>query len=424
MLDQPERRGRGRVAIVGGGISGLGAAWYLSGSHHVTLFEAAPRLGGHARTVLAGRRGDRPVDTGFIVFNRVNYPHLCRLFDALEVPVAESSMSFAASIGDGWLEYGLKDMAAITAQRRNLARPAFWGMIRDVFRFNARARAVVRPGMSLGDLLAALGTGDWFRDYYLTPLSGAIWSTPAEGILDFPAAALVRFFDNHALLSHTGQHRWYTVRGGSREYVGRLAEALRARGAVIRIGTEVEAVRRPALGGAALRAGGAWEAFDTVVLAVHGDDALGMLDDPGEAERRALGAVRYQSNRAVLHADPRVMPKRPACWSSWNYAGSEAGGIALTYWMNSLQPIPADDPLFVTLNPGEGIEAARIYDETWFRHPLYDAGLYEAQAAVRSFNGARATWYCGAWMRDGFHEDGLASAHEVARGITAAPQPA
>ncbi len=418
----PRETAPGRVAVVGGGISGLGAAWYLSQSRPVTLFEAAPTLGGHARTVLAGKRGDQPVDTGFIVFNRVNYPRLSALFDELGVATVPSSMSFGASIRGGWLEYALSDWAAIFAQRRNLARPAFLRMLNDIRRFNAHARAALDgPDMTIGDLTRELGLGDWFRDHYLAPFSGAIWSTPTTRILDFPAEALVRFFENHALMSYGGKHQWETVTGGSRAYVDRLAGALTARGVELRPGTAVTAVRRSDIGPEVHSARG-WEAFDEVIFATHSDVTLRLLADPRPDERAALSAIRYQPNEAVLHADTRVMPRRRRCWSSWVYTEGSDGRsdrIGLTYWMNSLQPIPADDPMFVTLNPDRPIRDDLVYDRTVFSHPLYDTRAFAAQRALRRINGDARTWYCGAWMHNGFHEDGLQSAWDVAEGVLA-----
>ncbi len=410
-----------RVAIVGGGISGLAAAWCLRDEAHVTLYEAAPRLGGHARTVTAGRNGDQPVDTGFIVFNRVNYPHMCAMFAELGVPVTDSSMSFGASFGQGRFEYGLRNMGALFARRRNACDPRFLRMLRDIFRFNARARDLAeREDLALGDFLDRLGTGAWFRDRYLLPLSGAIWSTPAAGILDFPARALVRFFDNHALLHHSGQHQWLTVEGGSVEYVRRLRDALSRAGVDLRPGTPVRSVRRHAEG-VEIMAGGEVEHADEVILATHSDDALSLLSDPSETERQALSSIRYQPNRAVLHADPSVMPTRRAVWSSWNYCEPERPGqaISLTYWMNSLQPIPESDPHFVTLNPTRPIAEELTYDETTFRHPVYDLAAEAGRERIRALNGTRRTWFCGAWMRDGFHEDGFASAVDVVRAMGA-----
>ncbi|QFU09867.1 protoporphyrinogen oxidase [Rhodobacteraceae bacterium THAF1] len=410
-----------RIAIIGGGISGMAAAWRLKDAARVTLFEAAPRLGGHARTVVAGKRGDQPVDTGFIVFNRVNYPHLVQMFEDLNVPITDSDMSFGASFGGGRFEYGLRSLGALFAQKRNAADPRFLRMIRDILRFNARALETAQPGMSLSDLLDRLGTGDWFRDRYLLPLSGAIWSTPSQGILDFPADALIRFFKNHALLHHTGQHQWLTVKGGSVEYVWRLEAALRHAGVTIRTGAAVQSVSRA--GGAQVRIAGAEvQSFDQVIFATHSDDALALLADPSPEERAALGAVRYQFNSMVLHADARQMPKRRAVWSAWNYCapdGPRPERIDLTYWMNTLQPIPKDDPLFVTLNATTPIDEALIYDQCEFRHPVYDAAAEQGRRAIRAMNGTRATWFCGAWMRDGFHEDGFASAVDVTDALLA-----
>ncbi len=408
-----------RIAIVGGGISGLAAAWLLKDTAQVVLYEAEPRLGGHARTVMAGKRGDQPVDTGFIVFNRANYPHLVSMFEALDVPLADSDMTFGASFDEGRFEYGLRDLRSVFAQPRNACDPRFIGMIRDILRFNARALAMAKEDdQPLGTLLDRLGTGTWFRDRYLLPLSGAIWSTPAEAILDFPARALLRFFDNHALLHHSGQHRWLTVRGGSVEYVRRLEAALARAGVDLRPGTPVRAIRRHAHG-VEIAAGGVSELADEVILATHSDDALALLADPSPCEAEGLGAVRYQPNRAVLHADQSVMPRRRRVWSSWNYREPAArpAQIDLTYWMNSLQPIPKDDPIFVTLNPTRAVREELIYDEAVFRHPVYDLAAERGRQRIRAVNGALRTWFCGAWMRDGFHEDGYASAVEVVEAL-------
>jgi predicted NAD/FAD-binding protein len=406
-----------RIAVIGGGISGMAAAHLLAQDNAVVLFEAEQRLGGHARTVLAGKRGDQPVDTGFIVYNTVNYPNLVALFEKLDVPSAPSNMSFGASIRGGRLEYGLASLDALFAQRRNLVNPRFLSMLRDITRFNAKALALAQDDtVSLGDFLNDLGTGAWFRDCYLLPLSGAIWSTPVSGMLDFPAQALIRFLRNHALLNYYGQHQWYTVRGGSVEYVRRLRAAMVAQGVDLRLGTPVAGVRRGVAGAAVRVTGGEWDLFDDVVFATHADDTLRLLSDPAPEERAALSAIRYQPNEAVLHCDTSVMPKRKAAWASWVYVEPDKprpGRIDLTYWMNSLQPIPKDDPLFVTLNGNRPIPDALIHDTVTFRHPVYDVGALRAQDALRRMNGARDTWFCGAWMRNGFHEDGFASAIDV-----------
>lgn len=411
-----------RIAVIGGGISGMGAAYHLADSHSVSLFEAEPRLGGHARTIVAGKRGDQPVDTGFIVFNYANYPNLTKLFAALDVPVTKSDMSFAASIGGGRIEYGLRSLSALFAQKRNLANPAFLRMVRDLLRFNAEAEKVANDAtITLGELMDQMQMGRWFRDYYLTPISGAIWSTPKEEIMDFPAQALVRFFRNHHLMQATGQHQWWTVQGGSIEYVTRLEQALLTKGVDIRVATPIKTVKRSALG-VEILCEGHWDVFDEVVFATHSDDSLAMLADPTPTETAALGAVRYQPNTAVLHADARAMPKRRVTWSSWNYTerpGHEGGPIDLTYWMNCLQPIPESDPLFVTLNSRGPIDEKLIYDTAEFCHPVYDLAALAAQGTVRAMNGQQNTWYCGAWMKNGFHEDGYASALDVVEAMAA-----
>lgn len=411
-----------RIAVIGGGISGLYAARLLSPAHQVTLFEAAPRLGGHARTVMAGRTGDRAVDTGFIVFNHANYPHLGRLFDDLDVPVEKSDMSFGASLADGRIEYALRSPGALLAQPRNALRPAFLGMIRDILRFNARAPEAATDDMTLADLVAHLRLGRWFEHHYLRPMCAAIWSTPAVRIGDFPARAMVRFFLNHGLMSARGQHQWWTVRGGSIAYVERLAADLKRRGVALRTGTPVAHVRREGGGVALGLPGGAPERFDEVVFACHADVALRLLSDATAQERAALSAIRFQDNRAVLHADAALMPRRRKAWSAWNYVSSrEAGdeGVGVTYWMNRLQNIPEIDPLFVTLNPPRRLREERIYDETVFRHPVFDRAALAAQERIAAMQGARNTWFAGAWLRHGFHEDGCASAARVARGLDA-----
>ena len=412
-----------KIAVIGAGISGMGAAHMLSEDNHVTLFEAEPRLGGHARTIIAGQNGDQPVDTGFIVFNYANYPHLARLFKALDVPVTKSNMSFAASFDDGRFEYALATLGSLFAQKRNIVNPRFLGMLKDIAKFNKHALDATRDrSLSLGAFLEELGTGAWFRDYYLLPFTGAIWSTPTDKVMDFPAHALVQFMENHALLNVTGQHQWYTVDGGSIEYVRRLETSLRARGATLRLGAPIDGVRRDVLGAEVKTQGGEWERFDEVVFATHSDDSLRLLSDATQIEKRALGAIKYQPNRVVLHADASMMPKRRVCWSSWNYTESakkEMNTIDLTYWMNSLQPIPESDPHFVTLNTTRPIKEELIYDECTLRHPVYDIEALEAQQTMRDMNGTHRTWFCGAWMKNGFHEDGLSSAVDVVDAIRA-----
>ncbi|MEX0365637.1 MAG: NAD(P)/FAD-dependent oxidoreductase [Ruegeria sp.] len=410
-----------KIAVIGGGISGMGAANLLADSHHVTLFEAEPRLGGHARTIIAGKRKDQPVDTGFIVFNKVTYPNLVELLDRLDVPIAESEMTFGVSARGGAVEYALHGADSLFAQRRNLVQPKFLRMVRDLFRFNAQALNHIEDRtITVRQLLDVLGTGEWFRKYYLEPFSGAIWSTPKDKVLDFPAHAMIRFFENHLLMDAKREHQWYTVQGGSVEYVRRLEAAMRRKGVTLRLGAPIDAVRRNAVGPQVKAAGSEWETFDEVVFATHSDDTLALLADPTPQERAALGAIRYQPNNVVLHADASLMPKRRKCWASWVHtedAAPDSSRIDITYWMNALQPIPHDDPLFVTLNSRRRIREELIHDEAVFRHPVFDLAALAAQEDVARFNGANATWFCGAWMRNGFHEDGLASAVAVANAI-------
>ncbi|MDW4550564.1 FAD-dependent oxidoreductase [Defluviimonas sp. D31] len=415
---------RRKIAIVGSGISGLSAAYDLSPNHDVTLFEAAPRLGGHARTVMAGRNGDQPVDTGFIVFNYVTYPHLTRLFRDLDVPVTKSEMSFGASIDDGWLEYSLVNLKTIIAQRRNLMRPQYYKMIADIVRFGKTAEAAAKDDeKTIGQLVDELGLGEWFRNNYLMPMCGAIWSTPVEDVDQFPAKSLVRFFRNHALLAGLGKHQWWTVKGGSVEYVRRLETALLARGCVIRTHTPVTRVKRHAFGVTVQARGGEEASFDDIIFACHSDQALTILGGDATAqEASALGAIRYQPNKAVLHCDPGQMPRRRACWASWSYR-SHNGQTGVTYWMNKLQNIPESDPLFVTLNPTQEIPTASIYDVVEFAHPVFDTAALRAQRRIREMQGQNRTWFVGAYNRHGFHEDGIASSLRVVRMIDGHQQP-
>jgi predicted NAD/FAD-binding protein len=415
-----------KIAVIGAGISGMGAAHMLAPQNHVTLFEAGHRLGGHARTMVAGKNGDQPVDTGFIVFNYANYPHMAALFDELQVPVVKSNMSFGASIDGGKLEYALTSVDAFFAQRKNAVNPAFLRMLRDIFRFNKHALRVAQDkSLTIREFLDQMGMGRYFREYYLAPLSGAIWSTPKEKIMDFPAYAMVDFFNNHGLLGYSGQHQWYTVEGGSIQYVARLEAALQRKRVDIRLNTAIQGVRRTPLGVQVRAWGAEWESFDEVIFATHSDDTLALLSDATAQEQASLGAIRYQPNDITLHADAAMMPKRRSTWASWVYTEdsneSDINHIDLTYWMNSLQPIPMDDPHFVTLNTKREIRQELIYDQVTLRHPVYDMAALAAQKEIAAFNGTQNTWFCGAWMKHGFHEDGLSSAIDVVRAIEGVP---
>ncbi|NNL89672.1 MAG: FAD-dependent oxidoreductase [Marinicaulis sp.] len=405
------------IAIIGGGISGLAAAYYLAPQARVTLFEAENRLGGHARTIMAGRRRETPVDTGFMVFNDQNYPLLNALFDNLDVPAKPTNMSFAVSLDGGKFEYGLHNPKRLFADPTNIMRPEFWGMLCDIIRFNRHAEDFIeRQEMTLGETLDTMKLSRAFRERYLFPLAGAIWSTPVQKMLEFPAATLIRFFKNHSLLSATNNPRWRTVDGGSREYVARLEKRLREHGCDVRTGAPVEIVAR-AKAGVIVKTGGAEpENFDEVIFACHSDQALALLSDASPGENEILGAMRYRPNRVFLHSDERMMPRRKACWSAWNYLGAEnddAPNNSFTYWMNLLQGLPEDEEIFVSLNPVAPVREELIYDETVLSHPVFDLPALNAQKRLHEIQGIHNTWFCGAYARYGFHEDGINSAASV-----------
>ena len=411
-----------RIAIVGTGISGLGAAYLLHKDHDITVYEKAARVGGHSRTVTVDYDGTTiPVDTGFIVFNPKNYPHLTGLFRHLNVPTHKSDMTFAATIRDGWLEWGARDANAVFGQRRNMFRPHFALLVRDVMRFNAHAEAVVEkhPHLTLDGLISWLGLGEWFRRYYLLPMSGAIWSCPPSEMLSFPARTLVQFFANHHLLSVTGQPQWYTVTGGSQEYVSRLIRPFTDR---IRLSCGAAQITRED-GKVQIRdMQGGVETYDQLILATHGNEALALLADADGRERSQLSAFRYQRNHAVLHRDIGVMPRRKRCWASWVYASDgnwRDPKLSVSYWMNLLQGIDYAKPLFVSLNPKREIPESLIFDRHEFDHPVFDHAAIAAQDGVQAMQGSRQTWFCGAHLGHGFHEDGLLSAVRVAQALGA-----
>lgn len=406
-----------KIAIIGTGIAGLGAAWLLHRQHEITVYEANPRAGGHSRTIDVPDGGARiPVDTGFIVYNEKNYPHLTGLFRHLGVETIDSDMSFGASIGPrGWLEYSSK---SLFAQKANWARPAFYGMLRDIERFNRTAlRHLDRAGddPTLGDLLDRMGMGVWFRRYYLLAMGAAIWSCPAETMVDFPARTFLRFFENHGLLTVNGQPQWRTVKGGSRAYVARLTEPFRDR---IRLGCAARRVTRGEGAVTVEDAHGVRQAFDHVIFACHADQALRLLDRSTDEECAVLGAFHYQSNRVVTHGDASFMPRRRACWSSWVYLSEQPDDrgqvVSLSYWMNQLQSLETERPVIVTLNPGRRPDAALTWDEHVFDHPIFTRDAIRAQGRIAAIQGNGNVWHCGAYQRYGFHEDGLLSAVAVA----------
>ena len=408
------------IAIVGTGISGLSAAWLLSQRHRVTLFESDRRIGGHSNTVQAG---GVPVDTGFIVYNERTYPNLTALFEHLEVPTKPSKMSFSVSLDQGRLEYS-GSLAGLFAQGRNVASPRFWSMLRDLARFYHRApRDLAGIGStSLGDYLDGIGCGHAFRDDHLYPMAAAIWSTPVQKIPEYPAAAFIRFCENHGLLKFVDRPLWRTVEGGSREYVEKLSRPFAHR---IRTGCPVDVIRRRN-GAVELTSDNGTERFDQVVIATHADEALRMLADPDPDERRLLGAFHYRRNEAVLHSDPSLMPRRRRVWSSWNYAsepGEHTPRLSVTYWMNQLQGIADDRPMFLTLNPIWAPDPNLVHSRNIYDHPMFDAGASSAQRHLWSLQGVRKTWFCGAYFGAGFHEDGLQSGLAVAEQLGGVRRP-
>jgi len=410
-----------RIAVVGTGISGLTAAWLLSRRHAVTVFEADARPGGHTHTHDLNVDGcEVRVDTGFIVYNDRNYPNFTRLLEALDVSGSPTVMSFSVANAASGLEYNGQDLASLFVQRRNLISPRFLGMLADILRFNRQAPRLLSlagPGPSLGDYLLMGGFGRAFVEDYLRPMAAAIWSVPTARLNSFPAKRVIEFFANHGLLSINDRPQWYVVDGGSRSYVDRILTQL----ADVRLGCPVRRIQREEVG-VRLATEAGEEHFDAVVLATHSDQALALLADPSDAEREVLGAIGFQDNSVVLHSDASVMPRLKGAWAAWNYHldGGEREQVTVSYWMNRLQHIDAPTPLLVTLNQDDRIDPAKVHARLNYAHPVFDAPAVAAQARRGEINGVRQTWYCGAWWRYGFHEDGCMSAVDVARdfGVT------
>lgn len=414
--------GRKSIAVIGSGISGLGAAWLLGQRHEVTLFEAEGRPGGHSNTVDADAGGRIvPVDTGFIVYNVASYPNLIALFEHLSVPTAPTDMSFAVSLDGGGYEYAGSSLATLFGQPSNVVRPGHWRMLWDTLRF---FREVPGPGetsvnetTTLGEYLAANGYSEAFVSRHILPMAAAIWSTPSAQVLDFPLAAFARFFANHGLLQVRNRPQWRTVVGGSREYVRRILGASRIE---TRLGEAARSVVRGEAH-ATVRTSRGEQRFDAVVIATHADDALALLADADGEERQLLGAFRYARNRAVLHTDAGLMPARRRLWSSWNYLGSGTGRearLCVSYWMNTLQPLGAGVPdMFVTLNPSHEPARGTRIAEFDYDHPMFDARAMAAQRQLWRLQWHRRTWFCGSYFGYGFHEDGLQSGLAAAEDI-------
>ncbi len=405
-----------KIAVVGTGISGMVAAWLLQREHEITVFEARDRIGGHTNTVdveLEGRHF--AVDTGFIVHNPRTYPNLISIFDELGVATARTEMSFSVLDQATGLEYSSQ---ALLARRRNVVSPRMLLMVRDILRFNREAPQILADAdhdISLGDLLRNRGYSQPFVDLYIVPMGAAIWSTDPERMLSFPAQAFVRFLMNHGLTSLADRPEWRVVQGGAHEYVKKLTRSYSGR---IRVGSPVERIARNEQGVEISVRGQAPEQFDRVVIAAHSDQALKMLEDPSDAEREVLGAIRYQSNDAVLHTDVSLLPRRRRAWASWNYQvpSQPEDRVIVTYDMNALQGFDDAPVTFcVSLNAGDRIDPSKVLYQTSYQHPLYTPESIAAQQRFDEVSGPRHTFYCGAYWRYGFHEDGVVSALAVAR---------
>lgn len=410
-----------KVAVVGAGIAGLGAAWRLSQQHQVVLFEADARLGGHTHTHAVSVDGrDYAIDTGFIVHNRAHYPLLSRMFDELGVATQPTTMSFAVHEAATGLEYNATSLDGLFCQRRNLASPRFMGMVADLLRFYRRAPALLDlpgQGPTLGDYLAGHRYGAAFRDLHLVPMASALWSSPPRQVLDFPAKYLAQFMANHQMLQVSGRPEWRVVRGGSSRYI----DALQARWSVdVRLATPVRAVVRDAEG-ADVHLDGRSERFDQVVLACHADQALALLADASAAERAVLGAIGYQANDVVLHTDTALLPRARKAWAAWNAHVPAQADVpcGVSYCMNLLQGIDAPHAFVVTLNRSDAIDPARVIARMRYHHPVYTHASVAAQARKGEIQGRHRTWFAGAYWGWGFHEDGLRSAVEVADALGA-----
>jgi predicted NAD/FAD-binding protein len=402
-----------KIAVIGSGVSGLGAAYALAGNHEVVLYEREARLGGHAHTVRVDYDGAPiDVDVGFIVYNERNYPNLVGLFDALGVESQATDMSFAFS-GQG-LEWSSNFPNGVFAQKRNWANPRFLGMLADISRFNRTAASDLTSGklenLTLGDYLKRRGFRRAFADRYLLPMGAAIWSSSLGDVARAPAKSFIAFFANHGLLQFAPP-LWRTVKGGARAYVDRIGEIL---GQSVRTEAPVAQVRRCFGGVAVADAHGRTDMFDEVVLACHSDQALGMLADADAEERALLAAVPYAPNRVFLHRDPALMPKRKAAWGSWSYMAGRDGAAGVTYWMNRLQSLELTKPLFVSLNPPSAPDPALTFAEFACDHPQFDAVALAAQERFGGIQGRGGVWYAGAWLGHGFHEDGLTAGLRVA----------
>lgn len=416
----PKAAGRPSVAIVGSGIAGLGAAWGLQHDCEVTVFERNDYAGGHTNTVVFNApEGPVPVDTGFIVYNDPNYPNLAALFDRLGVRSRSTEMHFSVSARDRDIEYASSGLSGLFADLRNITRPSFFAMIADILRFYAAAPKLARASddLTLGQFLKTKRYGAAFTRDHLLPMAAAIWSCPVGAILEFPVKSLARFFINHGLAEFGEPFEWRSVVGGGRAYVAPMTEGFASR---IRLNTPAVAARRVEDGVELLTADGGTQVFDHLILACHAPQAAKLLFDADNEEAALLSAFRTQTNRAVLHTDEILMPRRRRAWASWNYLSEreDEQTLSVTYWMNELQELNTNTNCFVTLNPFLEPRQESIVAEFLYEHPVFDSAATKAQQAIWNIQGRGGVWYAGAWMGYGFHEDGLQAGLAVAESIS------
>lgn len=411
-----------KIAVIGSGISGLSAAYLLQHEHDITVFESQSNVGGHTATMDVTVHGkEYAIDTGFIVYNDWTYPNFIRLMDELGVTSKSTEMSFSVSCDQTGLEYGGNNLNTLFAQRRNILRPSYWMMLKDIMRFNKEAiedleQKKIEEGATLGQYLKQKGYGEAFANKYLIPMGSAIWSASTDSMFDFPLLFFVRFFKNHGLLSVNNRPQWRVINGGSREYLNPLTAGFKEH---IRLNSEVKTIRRDKDGVDVILADGSHERFDQAIIASHSDQALSMLDDASAVESEILGAIGYQENEVVLHIDDSVLPDKKLAWSSWNYwlRAEQQDQAVLTYDMNILQGIEAPETFCVTLNATDAIDPKKILGQYNYSHPVFSLESVAAADRWQEINGTNRTWFCGAYWANGFHEDGVSSGVRVAKGL-------